>query len=234
MKHILAMALLTTSLAAQAFTPAGDGLPKGWSLFQPNQKVAATQYRLEKEGTAWVVHAVAKSSMAGLISPIQVDLNKTPFLCWSWRIKAVVSNADLTTKAGDDYAARVYVLFDVPLNQIPFADRIKVRLAKTLYSAELPTAAINYVWDNKHPVGTIAANAYTDRTRLMVLQSGNAAAGKWLKQVRNVADDYRAMFEGPLPKVSGLAIATDTDNTNSNAEAWFGKPMFVSDQALCQ
>ncbi|MDZ4297967.1 MAG: DUF3047 domain-containing protein [Moraxellaceae bacterium] len=234
MKVVLAMMLMAASAPAFAFTPGEDGLPKGWGLFQPNQKVAPTQYRLQQENTQWVVHAVAKSSMAGLISAMPVDLNKTPVLCWSWRIKSVVTNADLSTKAGDDYAARVYVLFDVPLNQIPFADRVKVRLAKTFYGAELPTAAINYVWDNKHPIGTVAPNSYTDRTRMMVLQSGNTQAGKWVKQARNVASDYRAMFSGPLPQVTGLAIATDTDNTNSSAEAWYSKPFFVSDQAQCQ
>lgn len=234
MKAVISMLIMAVSAPAFAFTPGDNDLPKGWQLFQPNQKVAPTHYRLQQEKAQWVVHATAKSSMAGLIKPIQVDLNKTPILCWSWRIKSVVANADLSTKAGDDYAARVYVLFDVPLNQIPFADRVRVRLAKTFYGAELPTAAINYVWDNKHPIGTVAPNAYTDRTRLMVLQSGNAQAGKWVQQARNVAVDYRAMFSGQLPMVAGLAIATDTDNTGSNAEAWFSKPYFVSDQSLCQ
>ncbi|MDO9622002.1 MAG: DUF3047 domain-containing protein [Moraxellaceae bacterium] len=233
MKTAISLFIMAVSASAFAFTPGDDGLPKGWQLFQPNQKVAATQYRLQQEKNEWVVHAVAKSSMAGLIKPMQVDLNKTPILCWSWRIKTVVSNADLNTKAGDDYAARVYVLFDVPVNQIPFADRVKVRLAKTFYGADLPNAAINYVWDNKHPIGTVAPNAYTDRTRLMVLQSGNAQTGKWVRQARNVAKDYRTMFAGQLPMVAGLAIATDTDNTASNTEAWFSQPYFVSDQSLC-
>lgn len=233
MKAVISLLMMTVSASAVAFTPGNNDLPKGWQLFQPNQKVAATQYRLQPEKQEWVVHATARSSMAGLIKPMQVDLNKTPFLCWSWRIKSVVSNADLNTKAGDDYAARVYVLFDVPVNQIPFADRIKVRLAKTFYGVDLPTAAINYVWDNKHPIGTVAPNAYTDRTKLMVLQSGNAQAGKWMRQTRHVAKDYQVMFGGQLPVVAGLAIATDTDNTASNAEAWFSQPHFVSDPSLC-
>lgn len=215
------------------FVPGKSGLPEGWEKFQPNKKTPVTQYVLSNENGVEVLHASAKSSMLGLIKHERVDLAKTPILCWRWKVKAVVANADMTTKAGDDYAARLYVLYDVPVATLSFSDRVKIRLAKSIYGADIPTAALNYIWDNQHPIGTIQANAYTDRTRMWVLQSGNSKAGTWQHEARDVTKDFEKAFDGPAPDVVGLAIATDTDNTKTEAEAWYGEPHFVASAAQC-
>lgn len=231
---LLAATLICPPLVAHASFKAGaDGLPEGWKLFRINEKVAATQFKLLAEPESAVLHAVASNSMAGVIRKQRVDLDKTPLLCWRWKVKASVAKADLSTKAGDDYAARLYVFYDVPASQLAFSDRVKIKLAKSLYGAEIPTAALNYVWDNKYTIGTMRANAYTDRTRLIVLQSGNSKAGQWQSEVRNVKQDYVAAFGSPAPDVVGLAIATDTDNTQSTAEAWYQEPRFVAKADQC-
>ena len=81
---------------------------------------------------------------------------------------------------------------------------------------------INYVWDNRQPVGTVRPNAYTDRTRMWVLESGTARAGEWVTETRDLAADFRAAFGEAPPDLIGIAIATDTDNTGEHATAWFG------------
>lgn len=215
------------------FKRAANGLPEGWSLFRINDKVPATQFRLLEAPEQDVLHAVAQNSMAGITRKQRVDLAKTPLLCWQWKVKASVAKADLATKAGDDYAARLYVFYDVPASQLALSDRVKIKLAKSLYGADIPTAALNYVWDNQYPIGTLRANAYTDRTRLIVLQSGNGKAGQWQRELRDLKQDYVAAFGAPAPDVVGLAIATDTDNTLSRAEAWYREPSFVSRADQC-
>jgi len=52
-------------------------------------------------------------------------------------------------------------------------------------------------------------------------------------EVRNVKQDYVAAFGSPAPDVVGLAIATDTDNTKSTAEAWYQEPRFVASADQC-
>jgi hypothetical protein len=93
--------------------------------------------------------------MALLGRTVAVDLKKTPILCWQWRIDAPVASADMNKKSGDDYAARVYLTFTVPPEQLGFATRTKLSLARSIYGNQVPDAAINYVWDNKQPVGTL-------------------------------------------------------------------------------
>lgn len=227
---LLASCLLAMPAAQAAFQPGADGLPSGWQLFRITDKVPATRYTLENAG---VLHAVANHSMAGVLRKQRVDLAKTPLLCWRWKVKAVVAGADMLTKAGDDYAARLYVFFDVPASTLGLSDRVKIRLARSLYGAEIPTAAINYVWDARQPVGTLRPNAYTDRTRMLVLASGNADAGQWKPEIRDLAQDFKTAFGQSAPAVTGLAIATDTDNTGGTAEAWFEEPRFVARAEQC-
>jgi hypothetical protein len=87
----------------------------------------------------------------------------------------------MMTKAGDDYAARVYLSFAVPPERLGLGTRVATGArALTARQCQVPDAAINYVWDNRHPVGTWQANAYTERARMRVLRSGAGDAGRWV------------------------------------------------------
>ena len=99
---------------------------------------------------------------------------------------------------------------------------MKLRLARSLHGVEIPAAALNYVWDNRYPIGTIQPNAYTDRARLIVVESGDAKAGQWVTETRDIAQDFRAAFGEEPPDVVGIALAPDTDNTGETATAWYG------------
>lgn len=211
-----------------------DDLPRGWELFRPSDRFPPTRYRLERSGSTTVVRAEAKGSMAGLIRRLRIDPARTPYLCWRWRIAAPLQAADLRTKTGDDYAARLYVLFDYDAGRLSVGDRLQLAVARGLYGPDVPAAALNYVWDNRHPIGTVAPNAYTDRTRMWVLRSGAHEAGRWVTEMRNVAADFRAAFREDAPVITGIIIASDTDNTGEKATAWFGEIRIAARAALCE
>jgi hypothetical protein len=97
----------------------------------------------------------------------------------------------------------------------------------------VPDAALNYVWDNKHPVGTLQDNAYTDRTRMLVLRSGNGKAGAWVQERRHVGKDFQRAFGDVGGKLSGIALASDTDNTGEEAHAGFADFRFVAADESC-
>jgi hypothetical protein len=146
-------------------------------------------------------------------------------LAWRWKVDRVVAGADLARKQGDDYAARVFVTFDLPLEALPFLTRTRIRLARLLFGAELPTAALCYVWDNRSPPGTTAWNAYSDLVRMVVLQSGEARAGQWVRESRDIGADFAAAFghrTSRIPRVTGVALSADTDQTGESVTAWFG------------
>jgi len=144
-----------------------------------------------------------------------------------------LKNADMTTKAGDDYAARVYLSFEVPPDTLGFGTRMALGLARSLRGNVVPDAAINYIWDNRHPVGTWQPNAYTDRARMLVLRTGAADAARWVTERRDVGPDFLQAFGHAPAKMTGLALASDTDNTGESAHAGFADFRFVSRDEPC-
>lgn len=175
----------------------------------------------------------SKASMSLFARPLEVDLGSTPVLCWRWRVDGALRTADMTRRSGDDYAARLYVSLTLPDAEKSFALRTQLRLARALWGPQVPDAAINYVWDNRHAVGAEMPNAYTDRTRMVVLRSGSADAGRWVWERRHVGQDASRLFS-PRATAVQLAITADTDNTGEEAHAGFADIHFVAADQPCQ
>ncbi|MDE2441260.1 MAG: DUF3047 domain-containing protein [Betaproteobacteria bacterium] len=216
------------------FESLGPEIPAPWQIQQVDPKIPPTRYRLRQWDGVYAVEAEAESSMALLGRPLTVDLEKTPILCWRWRVDAALQSADMRTKAGDDYAARIYLTFSVPAAQLDFGTRAKLALARSIYGNQLPDAAINYVWDNRLAPETLMNNAYTDRTRMIVVRSGNTDAGRWVAERRDVRADFRRAFGALNGQLNGIAIAVDTDNTKERAHAGFAEFHFVPAGQLCK
>lgn len=225
-------ALLSSAHATPPETP--SPVPTPWRVVQLNPRVAPTQYQSRLWDGVAAIEARADASMALLARPLELDLSATPVLCWRWRVERVVQGADITTKQGDDYAARVYVAFSVASEAMNLATRGKLALGRALYGDQVPDAALNYVWDNRSPVGTRRANAYTDRTQMIVQRSGTELAGQWVVERVNVLADAVKAFGTDRLRAVLLAVAADTDNTGERAHSGFADLHFVSAQAPCE
>lgn len=229
--------MLALLMAAQASLwigrfPAEGALPAPWRVVEVG-KAPPTRYRTILVDGVAAIEATADASMALLARPVTVDLAATPVLCWRWRIDAPVAAADMRRKSGDDYAARVYVAFDIPDASLGTGTRLKLRLARGLFGADLPDAALNYVWDNRNAVGTAMRSAYTDRARLIVAESGAGTAGRWVSERADVAADFARAFGGVPGTPIQVAIAADTDNTGSRVRAAFADLHFVGAGQPC-
>ena len=213
--------------ALAAFSQAAPGaVPPPWR-HQPLPRVAReNRFDLVVEDGRTVLRVRSSAAASTLVHPLAVDPARTPLLAWRWKVSAAVAGSDFTHKAGDDYAGRVYVLFDYPSERLRAVDQAKIALARSLHGAELPTAAIAYVWGTAQPVGASGPNPYTDRVRMVVVASGGARAGQWVAVERDVAADFRAAFGEPAPRIVGVAVSADTDNTGETVTAWFGDLQF--------
>ncbi len=218
-------ALAAGNGAVTPFSSAAPGarLPAPWRELVL-ARVKPPRFALVDDGGATVLRATADAAAGAVGHPLRIEADSAPALAWRWKVDRVVEHADLATRRGDDFAARVYVFFDVPADELPVGERIKLRFARWLYGPDLPSAALCYVWDNRHPVGMSAWSAYTGRVRIVVLESGSARAGQWVAERRDLAADYRAAFGAGarVPPVSGIAAGNDTDQTGEAATAWFG------------
>ena len=150
-----------------------------------------------------VLQAHSASAHAGLVRPLELPSPVSATLRWRWKVPhALTGNDRERTRAGDDYAARVFVVFET--SALP-----------------LRTRAINYVWAAHEPVGAVFPSPYTRNVAMVVQRSGDTEAGAWREERRDVLADYRNFFGESPTRLSAVAILVDTDNTGRTAEAWF-------------
>lgn len=167
-------------------------------------------YRLVEAGGRGAVEALADDAASALYREIEIDLGATPILEWSWRVEHLpTGEADERTRAGDDYAARIYVV------------------REGLFG-KLSARALNYVWTRELPTGSEWTNAFTDRARMIAVASGRERTGQWITHRRDLRADWRAAFGEAPGNIHGVAIMTDSDNTDSRAHAYYGRIRFLS------
>ncbi len=165
-----------------------------------------TKYEPVVEDGVPCLKAEAMGTASGLFYEIKYDPQQQPILTWKWKIENIIEKGDARTKIGDDYAARIYVVFP----SIFFWN----------------TKALNYVWANKLPKGEAVPNSYTSNAMMVAVESGPANTGKWIEYRRNIYEDYKKYFGSVPAKVGAIAVMTDTDTTGSKASACYG-PIYI-------
>ena len=235
-KIALALALTAVTAGAQSratldigkfsAAKAGGPFPDSWEPLTFEKIEKHTEYSLVEEDGTVAVKAVSRGSASGLVRAVDIDPMRYPVIEWRWKVENVLKKGDVTRKEGDDYPARLYITFKYDSSKVGFFERAKyeaIRLARGEYP---PMGAITYIWESRSPVGTLLPNPYTDRAMMIVLQSGKEKVGRWIGESRNIAEDYRKAFGGDPPRISGVALMTDTDNTGESAIAYFGDIVF--------
>ena len=56
----------------------------------------------------------------------------------------------------------------------------------------------------------------------MVIESGESRLGEGLSYERNIRADFEKAFGEPPGALIGIGLMTDSDNTRSHAQAWYG------------
>ncbi|MFK8082439.1 MAG: DUF3047 domain-containing protein [Granulosicoccus sp.] len=166
-----------------------------------------TRYELVEENGFRLLKAHTESQASILYREQTIDLNKTPIITWDWKIDRTFQNIDEKARGGDDFPARLYVA------------------AKTGF---LPwqTVAINYVWASQVPVGETWPNPFSAKAKMVAVQSGDTHSGKWTRHTRDVAADFKTLFNLDIQEINGYAVMVDGDNAQKEATAWFGEITF--------
>ncbi len=169
-----------------------------------------TAYRFVKSGTTYVLEASSHKSASGLFQSVNIDLNKTPYINWSWRVMNSLNGLNEQAKTGDDYAARIYL---VKKNSFFF----------------WKTQAINYVWSSKKRSDTIWNNAFTSQAKMFAVRGNESLVSHWYHEKRNVLADFKRAFDEVIVEINVVAIMTDTDNSKLSAQAEYGEIFFSSE-----
>ena len=177
---------------------AGD--TEGWQL---RHFEGETRYRIVEDGGTRVLEAESDGAASSFYLEREIDLAARPVLEWRWRVEAPLRVPDERVRAGDDFAARVYV----------------VAPGEGLFALPI---AISYVWSGSAPVGADWPNPFTSRVRMVAVESGTARAGAWQSYRRNVREDFRRLFSREVGELEGVAVMTDADNSRQRARARYG------------
>lgn len=198
-----------------------DGLPEGWTPLTFSKIKNHTLYFLGKEGENSFVKAESRAAASGIYKKLDLDPRQYPVLLWRWRIDHVLQNKNERTKGGDDYAARLYVTFRHDPARVSAFTKATLFLLKVIYGEEPPGTSLIYVWAAHLPKDETIESPYTDQARIIAVESGSEKAGQWVTEERSLYRDYKRVFGEEPPRIAGVALMTDTDNTEESATAYY-------------
>ncbi len=177
---------------------------EGW---ENKELEGMTSYSLVTLNGKQAIQAESNGTASAFLKPMKIDLDKTPFLNWSWKIEQTLGIEDETVKPGDDFAARIYVI--VKIGWAPWG-----------------VNAINYVWSSSSAEGSDWPNPFSSKARMITVKTGDQHAGQWVREKRNVQKDFEKSFNRKIRYIDAIAIMTDTDNSQSRAVAYYGDIYF--------
>lgn len=198
-----------------------SSLSDGWEPLEFPRIDRHTRYELVTDDGVQVVKATADNSASGLIARLSLEPGESLILRWQWKVSNVFDQGDARKKSGDDYPARIYVAFEFQPDKAGFFERAKRKTVEVMFGESLPGNALNYIWANRLPEQSIVANAFTDQTMMVAVNSGPEQTGEWVTVERDIVSDYREAFGENPPRIVGVAIMSDADNTGERATAWY-------------
>ena len=164
------------------------------------------------------------ASLMRLALPDDLDLAQTPRLAWRWRIEQGLDVESEKTKSGDDFAARVYVLFEFDSKSAGLLERLERALGRRLFGLDMPGQTLNFVWASRAEVGEFWTSPYHANARLIAVASHSAEASRdgWRRTIVDLTDSARRLFDPPpRRRPYALALMVDADDVCGRAVAWF-------------
>lgn len=199
--------------------------PAPWEQWFVRRGNVPTGYRVvEMDGTT-VLEADAQEGGSGFSRKIRVDPSRHPVLEWRWRVTAEPGTR-LEIASGTSPLARLSLAFHGDANKLDFDDRAKLRLAMVLTANGLPYASLVYVWMLDVPAETVIRSPYTDRVRMIVVESGAQRVGEWVTVRRNVVEDYRRAFGEEPDDIVSVGLMTDPGDDYSRRRGFYGDITF--------
>jgi hypothetical protein len=177
-----------------------DGIPLGWELKERSGKA---DFAILRDGEIHALCLRSEDTSFSFQKPLDIDPREFPIISWKWKVTELPEGGDFRKWGKDDQAAQLFVAFS---------------------NADI----IVYLWDTTAPRGHVddAWSPPFISIKAVVVQSGQAQTGKWLKETRNVYDDYRELFEKDPPRIAGIRLQINSQHTETSGESFFADVLF--------
>jgi hypothetical protein len=193
---------------------------EGWQNLTFPKIEKQSEYTLVREGNLTLLKAESNQSASGLLFTQKFNVYEWQNLSWRWKIDSIIEEGDGRNKEGDDYAIRIYVLFEYDPENAGRWQRTRYNLAKLLYGEYPPDSGLNYVWANRKWASSSIPNAHSDKSIMVAKDTGTSHAGEWVEHTVNILEDYTLLFNKNPPQTASIAVMADTDNTGSRSTAY--------------
>ena len=163
----------------------------------------ADNYYLSAEVTGLAVNFGREAKVTFRGRQINANLRLHQKLRWRWRVHSLPEGSDETDSDKNDSAAAVRLVFGTGF---------------------LSGKTLKYIWSETLPVGTVIEGS---RQHVIVLRSGKENLGEWVWEEVNAYEDYRRLFGGNPRPIDGLALLTDSNNTETFVKADYDDITFI-------
>ncbi|MDO8877434.1 MAG: DUF3047 domain-containing protein [Pseudolabrys sp.] len=171
-------------------------------------RIAAADFSASPDGGL----AIAADSAAGMLwhslSAVAKPLRTAR---WRWRVEQGVAATDLTKRGVDDRAVAVYFVFsDRPAGS---------RGPMELLSSPAVTTLV-YVFGGDKPRDSVIPSPHMgERGKFITLRAADANKQVWFDEKVDLSSDYRRAFGRPMPTLIGVAVSSDSDDTQARNRA---------------
>lgn len=177
----------------------------------------ATDYETVELNGVTAIRAIGRDSASGLYRETAYRIKEHPWLEWAWRVDQLQRTADISRKSHEDFAGAIFLIFGRP----------------SMLNRDVPTLA--YVWTSDLlPRGAVVDSPHhPGSVRSVVVRSGGRHLGQWVRERRNVLQDFREAFgQDPPETVEMVALFTDNDQTGEPVVTYYGAVSAVPDELV--
>jgi hypothetical protein len=188
---------------------------------------------LSKDGVRTVLEVKSMGSASAIMKRLNVDLSSFPILVWRWKINSVLGMAIENRRDRNDSAARIRVISGDRQTKTPIKppgiSKLFEKFGFQLGEFEPKGMKIDYIWGNTMPKGKVIDYPKATNHKIVIIESGNKKANKWVWEKRNIAEDFRKFFGSSPSNLTGIVVLTDTDQTNNGVIAWYSSIIMMSE-----
>ena len=182
---------------------------------------SATSYKMiDHDGQSWL-RADANNSASMLRQKLDPGLDTYSRIRFSLVIEQPLMSADVARPDKEDSPARVILAFDGDRSEFSARESALSELSHLMTGEPMPYATLMYVWCPQREVGSVVHNPRIDRIRKVVVAGPSGGQTHHLIE-RDFRADYERAFGRPPGRLIGIAIMTDSDNTQGRARALYG------------
>lgn len=190
----------------KAYPVGTKGIPPGWQ--GQDWGSPAYDFRIVEDDGRRALHLNSHNEGSTISKEVKgLTLKDIPILEWRWKAVTLPKGGNSCKKATDDQAVQVYVTW------LRFPAAVRSRI-------------IGYVWDATVPVGTVCKSEKNGMVTYIVVRSGPGDLGKWLTEQRDIRADFKKLYGEEPESPGGISIASDSNDTQSSAEAFVGPILF--------